>query len=209
MKATIRPFSDPEARREALTLLNEGELIVLPTDTVYGIAAQAGRGARRLMERFHPRYGKPPWPLLPLLLATPEDAERVVRSTPAARRLIRRFWPGVLTLLLLPQPLVAAWGRRVAVRVPSHRLLRDFLREAGGSLVVWRAAFPGEPSATRAEEAAMALGESVALILDGGPTRYGLRSTAVDAIQRPPRLVQRGALPLAELRAVMPELTFE
>ncbi len=205
MTPRIRPFHDPRARQEALDLLAQGELIVLPTDTVYGVAACLKCGAARLMHRFRPQ-ARLPWPMLPLLLASPDLVPQVARTHAVARRLMRRFWPGVLTLLLPPSMQLSPWGRRIAVRVPDLAPLRDFLREAGGWLVVWRAAYPGEPDALDAEDAARSLGEAVALILDSGPARHGVRSTVVDATLPPPRLVQRGALPPEPIRAVVPEI---
>ncbi len=208
MSAPIRPFHSEAARREALACLARDELIVLPTDTVYGVAARLGEGARRLMYQFHPETSAP-WRMLPLLLADPSSIPALVRTDALARRLMRRFWPGVLTLLLPPSAQLSPWGRRIAVRVPDLAPLRDFLREAGGWLVVWRAAYPGEPDAVSAEDAARSVGKAVALILDGGPARHGVRSTVVDATLTPPRLVQRGALPPEPLRAVVPELLSE
>ncbi len=206
MSAPRRPFGQAEARREALAHLDAGRLVVLPTDTVYGIAARPGKGAALLMQRFHPRDSGPPWRMLPLLIAETSMADAVARIAPDARRLMRRFWPGALTLLLPPSAVMRRWGQVIAVRQPAHEGLRDFLRAAGGWLVVWRAAHSGEPSATNAEDAARNVGDEVALILDDGPTTHGLRSTVVDATTSPLRLVQRGALPLSALRAVVESL---
>ncbi len=208
MTPRVRPFHDPRARSEALELLAQGELIILPTDTIYGVAAHLEQGAARLMRRFRPQE-EVPWTMLPLLLADGRHLPAVARAGASARRLMRHFWPGALTLLLPPSPPLSHRARKVAVRIPALPSLREFLREAGGLLVVWRAALPGEPDAVGAADAVRSLGEEVALILDGGLARGGVRSTVVDATASPPRLVRRGAVSAGALRAVVPELLSE
>ncbi len=205
MKAAIRSFRDATARQEALTLLGRGEPIILPTDTVYGLAARLDTGGERLMRLLHPQKRRP-WAMIPLLLADADLLPVLARPNPTARRLTRHFWPGALTLLLPPSAVLSPWGRAVAVRLPGLPSLRDFLRAAGGWLVVWRAARPGEPDAVTADDALRAWGKEVPLILDDGPSPLGIRSTVVDATQNPPRVVQRGALPPEALRIVLPEV---
>lgn len=170
-------------------------MVVIPTDTVYGLAV-APEFHEVLLDSLYGPQERKTWPALPLLLDAEQSLEQLARVNHVAERLARHFWPGALTLLLPAAPEFPLLTRnpRVAVRVPNTPPLWPLLRLMGGYLVVGRAAPSGYPSAITAQEAADQLGEDVALILDGGAATFGITSTIVDCIAQPPRVVQRGAV---------------
>jgi L-threonylcarbamoyladenylate synthase len=181
MTAPALPLEDHVST--ALAVLRRGGVIALPTDTVYGLAALPGHsgGMRRLWRL----SGRPPGTGVPLLLAGPEHLPRVAAAVPPpARRLMRRFWPGPLTLLLRAAPRLRgdafALADVVAVRVPDTTGLRTLIEQAGGVLAVI-AASPARGSA-RAD-----------LVLPGPPPT-GVTSSIVDCSREPPRLVREGVL---------------
>lgn len=169
----------------AVTVLRRGGVIALPTDTVDALAALPEHtGAVRRLLRLS---GRPPGTGVPLLLAGPEHLSRVAAAVPPpARRLMRRFWPGPLTLLLRAAPHLRgdafAFTDVVAVRVPDTPRLRTLIEQAGGVLAVIDAA-PTPRRSTR-----------VNLVLPGPPPS-GVISSIVDCSREPPRLVREGALP--------------
>lgn len=204
MSVPSLPIQQPGALQQAAAALRAGKLVVVPTDTVYGVAVLPEALETMLTTLYGTRQTEP-WPALPLLIDSVPQATRLARLTPAAERLMRAFWPGVVTLILpaaadFPFPLQAP---RVALRVPQSKPLRSLLQEMGGYLIVGRAARSGYPSCITAAEAAEQLGDIVALILDGGKTPYGVISTVVDCITTPPAVVQRGAIPEERILAVL------
>lgn len=204
MSAPILSVRHPEALARSESLLRAGELVVIPTDTVYGIATLPV-GLDDLLERIYGAYDAVPWPALPLLIASTETVPQLARSNRAAERIARHFWPGKVTVLLpaapdFPFPLQTP---RVALRIPNFPPIFPLIEAMGGYLIVGRAAHPGYPSSITAREAASQLGEDVALILDGGPSPFGITSTVVDCIETPPRVVQRGAVADDKIEAVL------
>ncbi len=194
----------PGAIAQAVADLRAGKLVVIPTDTVYGVAVIPEALDLMVRTLYWPRQTAP-WPALPLLLDSVNDAARLARLTPIAERLIRAFWPGVVTLILpaapdFPFPLQLP---RVALRVPGVDSLHNLLRTMGGYLIVGRAARSGYPSAITAAEAVEQLGDIVSLVLDGGPSPYGVISTVVDCVATPPAVVQRGAIPEERILALL------
>jgi tRNA threonylcarbamoyl adenosine modification protein (Sua5/YciO/YrdC/YwlC family) len=196
MTAPILPIQQPSSIDRAVEALRAGEIIVIPTDTVYGLAV-APKAQGTLRKRLYRDRNRETWPALPVLLDVDEPIQRLSRSNRSAERLAQYFWPGALTLLLaaaaetpLPSEIT-----QVALRVPNFPPLWPLLRAMGGFLIVGRAARSGYPSAITAQEAADQLGDEVALILDGGAATFGLMSTIVSCIESPPRIVQRGAIP--------------
>lgn len=204
MSVPCIPIHQSGAIEQAVDDLQAGRLVVVPTDTVYGVAVIPDALDLMVQTLYGPRKTAP-WPALPLLLGSPIDAARLARLTPVAERLIRAFWPGVVTLILpaspdFPFPLQAP---RVALRVPNADPLRWLLNAMGGYLIVGRAARSGFPSAITAAEAIEQLGDIVSLVLDGGPSSYGVISTVVDCIATPPTVVQRGAVAEERITATL------
>jgi len=194
----IRVTEDQEAPRRAVRLIQEGGLLAYPTDTVYGVGCDAYDNAAVL--RVYAVKQRPRSDPLPLLIADLEQLVDLVADVPeAAGRLMRRFWPGALTLILRKgrrvSSLVAAGGEHVAVRLPDHPIPRSLVRLAGVPIVGTSANLHGSRSPTTAQHVAFELGDRVDMILDGGRTRHGRESTVVDATTDPPRVVRVGAIP--------------
>ncbi len=201
METRILTLSE-EAIAQAAALLRSGDLVIFPTDTVYGVGALITHP--QAVARLYRVKDRPGEKAIPLLIADPEDLEQAVtKVTPAARRLIARFWPGGLTLVLPKRPEVPAEvspGPTVAVRLPDHEGVRALIRAAGAPLAATSANRSGQPSPRTAQEALAQLGGRVPLILDGGPCPGGVPSTVVDCTVDPPRLLREGAIPASEIR---------
>ncbi len=201
MSAPILPIRQKTALDQALAALQAGQLIIVPTDTVYGIAC---RPEAQAIARLYQARQREPEPALPLLLARPDLAETLAYLTPQARRLIQSFWPGPLTLIVPARPELArlGFGAHVGLRQPAFPALWSLLEACGGYLIVSSAKRPGDPPALSAAEAAHLLGSDVALILDGGTVLYGVPSTIVDCTPEEPIIVRRGSIQEAEILRV-------
>lgn len=185
----VRPDKiSQKAVSAAVAALRNGGLVILPTETVYGVAADPGvPGAEeRIYEVKERDRGKP----IPLMAASLEEVERAgALLSPAARRLACRYWPGPLTLV------VKCGGRVEGFRVPDHPVALAVLKAVGGVLRVTSANKSGEPSALTAEDAVKALGDRLALALDAGPASLGRESTVVEATGETLKIIRQGALP--------------
>jgi L-threonylcarbamoyladenylate synthase len=194
--ADILPITDRGALARAAAEAGRGNLIAFPTDTVYGVGALPTEEG---VARIYAAKGRPPTKPVPLLLADLERVGEYAVSVPeSARDLIRRHWPGPLTLVLPGRPeLAAALGSRdgsIGLRAPDHPPLQALLRACGGALAATSANRSGHPEATSAEEADRALGDHLALVLDGGVLQGGRASTVVDLTTHPPRILRPGPL---------------
>ena len=194
------------ARAEAIALLRAGEIVAIPTDTVYGIAADLA--LPDAIERLFAAKGRPAEKAVALLLADADQAGLLGIVGPAARTLAERFWPGGLTLVLPRRPdvrlpdVLAAGAPTVGVRVPDHPVPRA-LAAALGPLPTTSANRSGEPDAQDAAEIAARLGDAIALVIDGGPIRGGPASTVVDCTARLPVVLRAGAIPPATIAAAL------
>ncbi|MDQ7849134.1 MAG: L-threonylcarbamoyladenylate synthase [Armatimonadota bacterium] len=202
----IRVTEDIEAPRQAIRLIQEGGLLAYPTDTVYGIGCNAHNNSAVL--RVYAVKHRPRSDPLPLLIADREQLAELVAEVPeVAERLMARFWPGALTLILRKgrgvSSLVTAGGEHVAVRLPDHPLPRSLVRGAGVPIVGTSANLHGSISPTTAQHVAFELGDRVDMILDGGRTRHGRESTVVDATMDPPRVVRAGVIPPAAIEEAL------
>lgn len=197
-----------EAARAALA---ENRCIVMPTDTVYGIAADAfsAQAVATLLAAKGRGRSMPP----PVLIPQAATLDGLAADIPDfARELAARFWPGALTLILHAQPSLT-WDLgetrgTVALRVPDDEIARDLLKLTG-PLAVSSANRTGRPAADTAEAAFDQLGETVEVYLEAGPRPVSgdaLGSTIIDCTLTPPRVVRAGALSLELLRGVVPEL---
>lgn len=194
---------------EAATLaVRRGELVVLPTDTVYGLGADAfdADAVAALLRAKGRGRDMPP----PVLVSAPTTIDALAVGLPAwARALVEEFWPGPLTLVCRQQAslrwdLGDARGT-VAVRMPDHDVALEVL-ERTGPMAVSSANLTGRPAARDAEEAEDMLGDRVAVVLDAGPAPGGEASTIVDATGERPRVLRWGALPAARLAEVLAPL---
>ncbi len=198
---------EPEAITRAARLLEAGELVAFPTETVYGLGADA-RNDRAVAEIFAVK-GRPQFN--PLIIHVPDlaTAMRLGRFSPTAHRLGQRFWPGPLTLVVPRAPecpishLASAGLDSVALRVPDHRVARDLLTRFAGPIAAPSANLSGRLSPTEAEHVEEMLGESIALILDGDACPAGLESTILSCLQDPPRLLRPGALTVEEIEEAL------
>ena len=186
----------------------EGELIVLPTDTVYGIGCDAfsPRAVARLLAAKGRGRAMPP----PVLVSPVRPLDGIATSISAdVRALAEAFWPGALTIVCRSQPTLN-WdlgdtGGTVAVRMPLHPVALELL-ERTGPMAVSSANLTGRPAANTCDEAQDQLGELVQLYLDGGAAGVGVPSSIVDGTGEVPRLLRAGALSLEDLQAVVPDL---
>lgn len=190
----------PAARSEAVKLLRAGLIVAVPTDTVYGIAADLA--LPDAIERLFAAKRRPPEKAVAVLLADTDQAETLAILGPAARALGDRFWPGGLTLVLPVRPgvtlprVLAAGAPTIGVRVPDHDAPRAIAR-ALGPLPTTSANVSGEPDARDAREIAARLGDAVALVIDGGAIHRGPASTVVDCTLDLPVIRREGAIPAA------------
>jgi L-threonylcarbamoyladenylate synthase len=193
----------------AVDALREGEVVAFPTETVYGLGADAQNpeAVRKVFEL----KGRPATHPLIVHLDHPRLLERwALDVPPAAQALAGRFWPGPLTLVLRRAPAVdlAITGGQdtVAVRVPNHPVAQQLLRAFGGGIVAPSANRYGRVSPTRAEHVRDEFGDAVKVILDGGDCKIGLESTIVSCVDAVPRVLRPGGITLSQLRAVVPEV---
>ena len=192
---------------EAAGLLREGRLVAFPTETVYGLGADATQG--RAVAAIYEAKGRPRFN--PLIAHVPDigAVEALAEPGPLARRLAAAFWPGPLTLVLPQRPgspiasLVTAGLDTIAVRVPSHPVALDLLRAVGRPVAAPSANRSGHVSATTAAHVAADLGESVAMIIDAGPALHGLESTILDVSGDEPLLLRPGAVTVESLAEVL------
>jgi L-threonylcarbamoyladenylate synthase len=197
---------DPALMARAAALLRAGELIAYPTETFYGLGADPRNP--EAVEKVFDAKGRPERMALPLIAAEEGSILLCVRDFPAqARRLAAAFWPGALTLVLTASPdlppRLLGGGHTVGVRISSHPVAASLARASGGPIVATSANLSGGPAPSTAAEVRQVLGESAALILDGGSTRGGSASTVLDMTVDPPRLVRSGAVPIAAIEQVL------
>ncbi len=190
---------------KGLAILREGGIVAFPTDTVYGLGA--GAGFPQAIERIYAVKERARNMALPLLLADASQMTGLVESVPPlARALMRRFWPGALTLVLLKSSTVAdiitAGGATVAVRIPAHPVPVALARGLGMPIVGTSANLSGHPSPLTAEEVYSQLDDKVDLIIDGGRCPGGKESTVVDVSGEIPVIRREGAVSRAELRQI-------
>jgi L-threonylcarbamoyladenylate synthase len=209
IETVMMPVSDPEALPLAVRLVRGGQVVVFPTDTVYGVACDPWQP--EAISRLYWSKRRPPALAIPVLVASASDVLQVAACLPKGfEELAVRFWPGALTLVVprtagLPAQLTAG-GDTVAVRLPDHRWAREFIRAAGGALAVTSANLSGQPALSEASQVASALGGRISLIVDGGRCGGGVASTVVDLVASPPRVLRLGALPYETLREAVPHL---
>jgi len=200
------PAQLEEGLLEAQAALRRGDLVVLPTDTVYGIAAEAFDpvAVDRLLAAKGRGRDMPP----PVLVGTVRAAVALIQELgEMGKDLIDEFWPGPLTLVFRSSPtLVWDIGESkgtVAVRMPLHAVALGLLKKTG-PLAVSSANYSGQPPATTADEAAAQLGDSVAVYLDGGPCSGDVPSTIVDLTGSVPKLLRPGVIPPDRIREIVP-----
>ncbi|THD82004.1 MAG: threonylcarbamoyl-AMP synthase [Phenylobacterium sp.] len=199
-------MDDDQAIARAAAALRAGRLVILPTETVYGLAADASNA--RAVAAVYEAKGRPAFNPLIAHVADLATAQRIARFDERALRLAKRFWPGPLTLVLpVADPaavcdLARAGLDTVAVRAPGHPMAHTLLEAFGGPLVAPSANRSGRPSPTRFLDAIEETGEAAEAALDGGDCRIGLESTVV-ALLDEPRLLRPGAVIRGEIELLV------
>ncbi|MFH0173266.1 L-threonylcarbamoyladenylate synthase [Streptomyces cacaoi] len=194
--------------REAASAVRRGELVVLPTDTVYGIGADAfsSEAVADLLQAKGRGRNMP----TPVLIGSPNTLHGLVTDfSEMAWELVDAFWPGALTLVAKHQPSLQ-WDLgdtrgTVAVRMPLHPVAIELLTEVG-PMAVSSANLTGHPAPENCDYAQEMLGDSVSVYLDGGPTPGNVPSSIVDVSREVPLLLREGAISADELRKVVPDL---
>ena len=207
---------EPAGRESLLALavgaLRRHQLVVLPTETTYAVACDAFSPLG--VEQLNAAKGRTASAGLPVMIGSLRALDGIVTGlSPAARDLLKGFWPGSLTALCRAQPSLM-WDlggnlpdseQQVAVRMPLHPVALELLREVGPMAVI-AANRVGEPAPVDCDAAVDQLGDAVSFYLDAGPCRPGPASTVVDLTTTPPQLLRPGALSLDQLRELLPEL---
>ncbi|WP_395666432.1 L-threonylcarbamoyladenylate synthase [Methylocella sp.] len=204
-----RRADDPGAIAAAARLLQEGRLVAFPTETVYGLGADATSEAA--VAAIYAAKGRPSHNPLIAHVASLDDAQAEGLFSPAALRLAERFWPGPLTLVvpMAPTGRVCGGARAgrdtLALRVPAHPCALSLIRAAGRPLAAPSANRSGRVSPVTAAHAREDLGAAVSLILDAGPCAVGVESTILACLDGPPRLLRPGGLAREALEQALGE----
>jgi L-threonylcarbamoyladenylate synthase len=214
MKTVVIPVdpaaSSADALAEAARVLRRGGLVAFPTETVYGLGANALDTAA--VARIFAAKGRPVNNPLIVHVADASQVSQIATDWPEpAARLAERFWPGPLTLVLPKRDtvpdVVTAKGPTVAVRVPAHPVAQALLDAVALPIAAPSANRSTELSPTRAEHVLRGLDGRIEMLLDGGPTSGGIESTVLDLTATPPRLLRPGPIGVAELEAEIGMLT--
>jgi L-threonylcarbamoyladenylate synthase len=188
--------------------LAAGSMLALPTETFYALAAHPYNEAA--LERLFALKGRTTDKPVLLLVSGPDMAASVAEAIPPrGYDLMAAFWPGPLTLILPARPGLSrriTGGRGVGLRQPRHEVTCRLIAALGFPVTGTSANRAGQPAFTRAYEVAREFGDDLALVLDSGACPGGQPSTIVDVSVSPPRLVRAGALDLADIRRIIPEL---
>jgi tRNA threonylcarbamoyl adenosine modification protein (Sua5/YciO/YrdC/YwlC family) len=194
--------------RAAVEAVQRGDLVVLPTDTVYGVGADAFKAYA--VEALQNAKGRGRATPPPVLVGSRHTLDGLVYGLPAAAQdLVEAFWPGALTIVVEHAPTLQ-WdlgdtNGTVGVRMPLHPVALEVLREIG-PMAVSSANKHGQPTAATAEEARDQLGYTVSVYLDAGPAPETAPSTIVDVTGEVPRVLRLGAIPIEKLRDVVPTI---
>lgn len=208
--ATSILSADREGISRAAARLREGGLVAFPTETVYGLGADATNP--EAVARIYAAKGRPSTNPLIVHVGNLEQAARYAEISTVAARVLGHFWPGPLTLVLPRKPgctlakAVSAGGDTVALRAPVHPLAQTLLAEAGCPIAAPSANPSGRISPTTAQHVLAGLPEAGILILDGGACVNGLESTIIKLTEDGATLLRPGGITLAELSAVIPNI---
>ena len=199
-RTETRPYGKA-AIKDAARLIQAGHCLAVPTETVYGLAADATHGDA--VARIYAAKGRPSFNPLIVHVADLKAAEQIALFSETARALAKAYWPGALTLVLPLRPecgiasLVTAGLSTVAIRCPAHPAMQDLLRESGRPLAAPSANASGSISPTKASHVARTLSGRIPMIIDAGPTTHGLESTIVAVDGDNVRLLRPGPIDLA------------
>ncbi|MDI6689756.1 MAG: L-threonylcarbamoyladenylate synthase [Actinomycetota bacterium] len=196
----------------AAELIREGKLVAFPTETVYGLGANAldSNAVGGIFEVKGRSFSKP----LAVCISNFKQLNLIVREvTPIAKKLMEKFWPGPLTLILLKAGIipssVTCGAETLGIRFPDNRIALEVIECANTPIALTSANLSGHPSPRTAQEVLADLGGRIDLILDGGPTRIGVVSTVLDLTIMPPRILRKGAIDVQGINEVLKEAGFE
>lgn len=192
--------------KKAAQIIQEGGLVAFPTETVYGLGADA-LNPYAVAEIFEVK-NRPTFDPLIVHVADMRQAEILVQKFPsAALKLVEKFWPGPLTVVLPKSPMVpdivTSSLPSVAIRVPNHPLALELIRESGRPIAAPSANLFGQVSPTTAEHVRKSFGNKIEMILDGGPCQVGVESTVVSFMDKEPMLLRPGGASLEEIQALI------
>ena len=212
MQTRVIPAADPDCARLAADTLKQGELVALPTETVYGLGAN-GLNPEAVAKIFVAK-GRPNDNPLILHVADASQIETLCHSIPqSAWLLAEKFWPGPLTMVLPAKEIVpkrtTGGLSTVAVRCPDSAITREIIRLAGVPIAAPSANISGKPSTTTAEHVLHDHDGKVPVIVDGGACRVGVESTIIDLTEEPPRLLRPGGITPEQLTRVLGKITVD
>ena len=212
METLLLSANAPNTAQIAANYIKEGNLVAIPTETVYGLGAD-GLNPKAVAKIFAAK-GRPQDNPLILHIADAKDMEKFCHNIPeAAYLLAEKFWPGPLTMVLPAKDIVpkctTAGLPTVAVRCPDNAITREIIRLAGVPLAAPSANLSGKPSTTTAEHVLHDHNGNIPLIVDDGPCRVGVESTIVDLTDRQPRLLRPGGITPEQLCDVLGDLTVD
>ncbi|MGI6031153.1 MAG: L-threonylcarbamoyladenylate synthase [Eubacteriales bacterium] len=211
MKTIVLPVN-PENIARAAEVIRQGGLVGMPTETVYGLAADATNP--QAVEAIFAAKGRPQDNPLIVHIADFDQVERYTRDiSPDAWRLMRAYWPGPMTVILRKReiiPQVVSCGLdTIGLRMPGSTDARAFIQACGTAIAAPSANLSGRPSTTTAQHVLEDLEGRIPLILDGGPCQVGVESTVIDLSGSVPTLLRPGGITLEQLRAVLPQVVVD
>jgi L-threonylcarbamoyladenylate synthase len=208
----INNKKNPESKKISLAaeILRHGNILAFPTETVYGLGARLS-DIRAIKKIFKAKKRPPDNPLI-VHVAKAAEAAKVAEVTQEAKKLMKKFWPGPLTLVLKKKPIVpkivTAGLSSVGIRMPNNSIALALLKAAGEPVVAPSANTAGKPSPTLAQDVYNDLRGRIPLIIDGGPTNIGLESTVLDLTHTPPAILRPGAVTHEQLKKILPSLSY-
>lgn len=210
---TIIKTTSAESIKDAAQRLRDGDLVVIPTETVYGLGANAldGRAVAKIFEA----KNRPSFNPLIVHVADKHEAEKYAVMDARAKAVAAQYWPGPLTIVLPRKmdsgvsDLVSAGLPTIAIRVPAHLTARQLLKEAGIPVAAPSANASGEPSATTPQHVIDSLGDRVPFILADGACKVGLESTVLDLTGDKPAILRPGAISAEDLEPLLGLVTYE
>ena len=212
MDTVIMSANDVNVAEIAAQYIKDGQLVAIPTETVYGLGAN-GLDEAAVAKIFEAK-GRPQDNPLILHIAQAEDMEKLCHSIPdSAYLLAKAFWPGPLTMVLPVRDIVpkrtTAGNTTVAIRCPDSQVTRDIIRLSGVPIAAPSANISGKPSTTTAQHVYNDHAGKLPLIVDGGACRVGVESTIIDLTEQPPRLLRPGGITLEQLEALLGAVTVD
>lgn len=212
MKTLILSQDDAQTAETAARLIREGELVALPTETVYGLGANGLSEAA--VDKIYEAKGRPKDNPMILHVTGMEQVEKLCHSIPeSAYRLAEAFWPGPLTMILPAREIIpkrtTGGLSTVAVRCPDNEVTRRVIELSGVPIAAPSANLSGKPSTTTAQHVLHDHDGKIAAVIDGGACRVGVESTIVDLTETPARLLRPGGITPAQLRSILGDLTVD